>query len=87
MARLYFVVSSEISEKGEGVCQTQCASYLDVSSELLEEGEGVLRHGVDFGALPIAGLATASGGAHLCPTLVVGQSCLMHVATGGHPSR
>ena len=61
--------------------------YLDVSSELLEEGKGVLRHGVDLGALPIAGLAAAGGGAHLCPTLVVGQRCLMHVAARGHPSR
>lgn len=61
--------------------------YLDVGSELSEEGEGVVGHGVDLGALPIAGLATAGGGAHLRPTLVVGQSRLMHAAAGGHPPR
>ena len=59
--------------------------YLDVSSQLSQEGEGVVGHGVDSGALPIAGLATAGRGAHLRPTLVVGQSRLMHAAAGGHP--
>ena len=83
----YHVASRDLHEEGEGVCQNQRALYLDVSSELLEQGEGVLRHGVDFGALPIAGLAAAGGGAHLCPALVVGQGGLVHVAARGHPSR
>lgn len=61
--------------------------YLDVSSELAKEGEGVVRHGVDLGALPIAGLAAACGGAHLRPALVVGQGRLMHTAARGHPHR
>ena len=71
----------------KGLSKNNMFLYLDVSSELLEEGEGVLRHGVDFGALPIAGLTTAGGGAHLCPAFVVGQRCLVHVAAGRRPSR
>lgn len=58
-----------------------------MSSELLEEGEGVGRHGVDFGAFPIAGLPAAGWGAHLGPTLVVGQRRLMHAVAGSHSSR
>lgn len=60
-------------------------SNLDVSSELLEEGEGVVRHGVDLGPLPITRLPAAGGGAHLRPTLVVGQSPLVHAAARDRP--
>ena len=54
---------------------------LDESSELLEEGQGIVRHGVNFGSLPIPALAAAGGVTHLSPSPIVGQS-LMNVAAG-----
>lgn len=46
--------------------------HLDEGSELRQQGEGVVGHGVDLGAVPIARLAAAGGGAHLRPTPVIG---------------
>lgn len=46
--------------------------HLDVCCELLEKGQGLVRHGVDFGALPIPSLPAAGGGTHLGPAPVIG---------------